>query len=61
MNKKLSRLDPIENYYTEKENKKLNNNSTMTKMSERHTHKTGEDHYLLFQYELKDIKEITQE
>lgn len=61
LNKKLSRLNPIENYFMKKENMKLNNNPTRTKMSERHTYKTDEDHYLLSQYELKDIKEIIQD
>lgn len=57
MNEKLSRLNPIQNYYKEKETKKLSNNLAMTKMSETHL-QTDEGCYLLFQHELKYIEEV---
>lgn len=41
-----------------KENKKLNNSPVMTKVSGRHAYETDENHYLLFQHEPNDIKEI---
>lgn len=60
INEKISRLNPVKNYYTEKETKKLSNNLAKTKMSERHTFRIDEDRYLLFQHELKYVKEIIQ-